>query len=77
MKGHIRERSPGHWAIILDQRDPSTGKRKRKWHSFEGTKREAQIECSRLITAMTGGNYIEPNKITLAAFLDRWLALGV
>ena len=23
MKGHIRERSPGHYAIILDVRDPS------------------------------------------------------
>jgi hypothetical protein len=22
MKGHIRERSPGHWAIILDLCDP-------------------------------------------------------
>jgi hypothetical protein len=73
MKGHIRERSPGHWAIILDQRDPATGTRKRKWHSFKGTKREAQIECSKLITAITGGTYVEPNKTTLAAFLSRWL----
>ena len=73
MKGHIRERSPGHWAIILDQHDPATGKRKRKWHSFKGTKREAQIECSRLITAITGGTYLEPNKVTLAEFLTRWL----
>ena len=73
MKGHIRERSPGHWAIILDMHDPATGKRKRKWHSFKGTKREAQVECARLITAMTGGSYIEPNKITVAEFLTRWL----
>src|ERR1051326_358824 len=73
MKGSIRERSPGHWAIILDQRDPATGKRKRKWHSFEGTKREAQIECSRLITAITGGTYQEPNKVTLGDFLTRWV----
>lgn len=73
MKGSIRERSPGHWAIILDQRDPSTGKRRRKWHSFKGTKREAQIECSRLITSLSGGSYIEPNKVTVSAFLDRWL----
>ena len=46
MKGHIRERSPGHWAIIIDHRNPATGKRKRKWHSFKGTKRPAQTECS-------------------------------
>lgn len=36
MKGHIRERSPGKWAIVLDvgEIDPKTGKKKRKWHSF-------------------------------------------
>jgi hypothetical protein len=33
MKGHLRERSPGHWAIILDIPDPKTGNRRRKWHS--------------------------------------------
>ena len=73
MKGSIRERSPGHFAIILDQRDPATGKRKRKWHSFKGTKREAQVECSRLITAITGGTYQEPSKVTLGDFLTRWV----
>ena len=73
MKGHIRERSPGHYAIILDVRDPSTGKRKRRWHSFKGNKREAQIECARIVSAMTGGNYLEPNKTTIAEFLNRWL----
>lgn len=73
MRGSIRERSPGHWAIILDQRDPATGCRKRKWHSFKGTKRQAQIECARLISATKDGSYIEPSKITVAQFLDRWL----
>ena len=73
MKGHIRERSAGHFAIVLEIRDPETGKRKRKWHSFEGTKREAQIERSRLIAELTGGAYVEPARTTLAAFLDRWL----
>jgi hypothetical protein len=29
MKGHIRERSPGHWAIVIDVRDPQIGQRKR------------------------------------------------
>jgi hypothetical protein len=29
MRGSIRERSPGHWAIILDQRAAATGKRSR------------------------------------------------
>jgi hypothetical protein len=69
MKGHIRERSAGRWAIILEQHDSATGKRKRKWHSFHGTKRQAQIECARLISEMKGGTYLEPNKTTVAQFL--------
>ena len=73
MKGHIRERSPGRWAIVLDVRDVETGKRKRRWHSFTGTKRAAQIESARLILQLSCGTYLEPNKTTLAQFLDRWL----
>jgi len=73
MKGHIRERSPGCWAIILDQRDQATGKRKRKWHSFRGTKRQAQDERTRLMSEIQRGVYVEPSKVTIAEFLDRWL----
>ena len=73
MRGHLRERAPGHWAIILDLHDPATGKRRRKWHSFAGTKRQAQIECARLISEMKGGTYLEPSKTTFAQFLERWL----
>jgi integrase len=72
MKGHIRERSPGHWAIILDVRDPQTRKRRRKWHAFRGTKKEARIECSRLITEMADATYVEADRTTLNGFLDRW-----
>ena len=75
MKGHVRERSPGNWAIVLDvgERDPRTGKKKRKWHSFKGTKREAQKECARLIAELDAGRYIEPSKMTVAEYFKKWL----
>jgi len=72
MRGHIKERSPGHFAIILDVQD-ANGKRRRKWHSFKGTKRKAEIECARLISEMENGAYVEPAKTTLAQFFERWL----
>jgi integrase len=73
MKGHVTERSPGKWAIVLDIYDDN-GKRRRKWHTFHTTsKRKAEEECARLIAEMRGGIYIEPNKTTLAVFFDRWL----
>jgi integrase len=81
MKGHIRERSPGRWAVVIDAHDPQTGARKRRWHSFKGTKREAQVEAARLISALQQGIALEPTKITVAQFLDRferdWLAVHV
>jgi hypothetical protein len=72
MKGHLVERSPGRWAIILD--DPNSLTRKRRWHSFKGTKRQAQIECARLIAEIQRGAYIAPDKTTFGEFADRWLA---
>ena len=72
MRGHIRERSPGHWAIVIDTRD-ANGRRKRRWFSHAGTKRTAQIECARLIAEIDAGLQIDPNRLTLAAFLERWI----
>jgi integrase len=75
MKGHIRERSLGHWAIVIDAKDPVSGERKRRWHSFAGSKRQAQIECARLIAELQSGASID------AEFLDRferdWVAVHV
>ena len=80
MKGHIRERSAGHWAIVIDVRNPQSGKRRRKWHSFKGAKREAQIKCAELVAAAGKGDYIEPSKATAADFvglrIDQWEAAG-
>src|SRR6266516_2281559 len=73
MKGHIRERSPGHWAIVIDIRDPQSNQRKRHWHSFVGTKRQAQVECARLLTETKNGTSVDPTRMTVAAFLERWI----
>jgi hypothetical protein len=79
MRGHIRRRGAS-WAIVLEVRDPVTGVRKRKWHSYSrsdgtaATRKEAEAECRRLLTELEGGAYIDPTKETIASFLDRWLA---
>jgi integrase len=73
MRGHLRERSPGHWAIVIDVPDFVTGKRRQRWHSFKGSKRQAQVECARLISDLDKGTHVEPSRMTLAAFFERWL----
>src|SRR5262245_62074850 len=80
MKGHLRQRSPGRWAIVIDVPDPHTGKRRRKWHSFTGTKRQAQVKCAELVAAAGKGEYIEPSRVAVADFvrmrIDQWEAAG-
>jgi integrase len=73
MKGHLKERSPGHWAIVIDIRDADTDKRRRKWFSFAGTKKEAQLERSRLITEIASGTHADSGRMTVAGFLERWI----
>ena len=81
MKGHLRERSPGHWAIVIDVRDPHSGRRKRRWHSFAGTKRQAQVECARLISEAQDGAAVDFSRVTVGAYIDRfqsdWVAVHV
>jgi hypothetical protein len=72
VKGHLRERSPGRWAIVLDHHDPMTGQRKRRWYSYKGTKREAQIRCAQLIAELESGASIDPSKVRVTEFLDRF-----
>jgi integrase len=47
-----------------------TGRRKTAYHSFKGTKREAEKKLAELITAAEKGEYVEPSKLTLGAYVS-------
>src|SRR5580658_7642112 len=73
MKGHIRKRGERSWELKFDlATDPLTGKRSTRYHSFKGSKREADAELVRLMAAADRGDYVDPSKATLTEFLDRW-----
>jgi integrase len=72
MTGHIRRRGERSWELKFDTgRDP-TGKRKVRYQSFKGTKREAEIELARLIAQNAVGEGVDPSKETIAKFFERW-----
>jgi integrase len=83
MRGHVRERGAGHWYAVIDIRDPVTGARRRKWISLPGCKgrRQAEIKCAQLITELQRGTSIDPNRVAVGEFLDRfdrdWIATHV
>ena len=71
--GHIRRRGESSWELKFDAGgDPLTGKRKTRYHSFKGTKRDAKIELARLVTQHESGQSVDPSKTTVAEFLKRW-----
>lgn len=73
MTGHIRKRGEGSWELKFDLgRNPVSGKRETRYHSFKGTKRAAQAELIRLSAEAIQGTYVDPTSTTLAGFLDRW-----
>lgn len=73
MSGHIRRRGEQSWELKYEVgTEPHTGKRITRYQSFKGTKREAQAELIRLMDAVRRGDYIDPSKVTVSEFLDRW-----
>jgi hypothetical protein len=80
MRGHVRERGKGNWYAVIEQRDPATNKRKRKWIKLPGVKgkREADIACAKIITEIKGGTHVDPSKLSWARLseqifrIDKW-----
>jgi integrase len=73
MAGHIRRRGKRSWEIKFDLgANPLTGKRKTRYHSFKGTKKEAELELARLLSGAAAGTYVDPTRETVAEYLERW-----
>jgi integrase len=77
-QGHIRQQGKGSWELKFDLgRDPLTGRRVTKYATFRGTKREAKDELTRLLARRNEGSYVDPTKMTLAAYLRHWLTADI
>jgi hypothetical protein len=74
VKGNITQRGERSFRLKFDVgRDPATGKRLTRLVTFRGTKREAQKELARPIAQVSDGSYIEPQKLTVAAYIRQWI----
>jgi len=73
MRGSVVKKG-NHWYVIIEQRDPQTGKRKRKWHSGFRTKREAEAARIEILSRLQRGTYIHPSRLTFGDYLvNEWL----
>jgi integrase len=75
MRGTICKRKGGYAVVLEISPDPTTGKRRQKWHSGYRTRKEAEAARVELVGQYNKGTYVNPpKKVTLATFLrDDWL----
>jgi integrase len=78
MTGHVRRRGERSFELKFDIGVDAAGKRQIRYHSFRGTKREAQIKLAELVVAADKGSYVDSSKVTVAAHvrsrIDSWEA---
>ena len=72
--GQIIARGERKWLVRwhLGQ-DPSTGKYKYKSETVHGTKKDAQRKLNSVLRSRDLGTYVEPSRISLNHYLDKWL----
>jgi len=73
-RGHIRQRGENSWSVVITMPpDPATGKRRQKWHTVHGERRDAERELTRLLAELDVGTYVQPARMSLAEYLRKWL----
>ena len=73
MKGHLRKRGKSSWAIVVDLGRDANGKRRQKWTSVKGTRRDAERELTKVLRELDTGTYVEPSNLSVREYLDLWL----
>lgn len=75
MSGNITRRGTHSWRLKFEngERDAVTGKRRTRYVTLRGTKKDAQRELIRLLAEAETGTAVDPSKVTLAEYVRSWL----
>ncbi len=73
LTGSVYRRGNVWWVQVEVGQDPATGKRKRHFKGGFRTKREAEAYKAQVLADLQRGAFVEPAKITVGEFLERWL----
>ena len=68
----MRKRGKNRWAIIVDLPPGPDGKRRQKWITFHGSKKDAEKERVRIVNELNNGKYNEPSSQTVQEYLLQW-----
>lgn len=71
-EGSVYQRADGKWCATISAGYTANGRRRRRT-MFGGTKQAVQEELARVQLTLLEGTFIEPSKLKIADYLDRWL----
>ena len=73
MRGYIKQRAKGSWSIsIYLGKDPITNKKKYKWYTVKGSKKEADKFLTEKLNEIENGIFVDSKNMTLAEYLTYW-----
>lgn len=73
MNGSVVKKGARWYVKIELDPDPTTGRRRQKWHSGFPTRREAERARIDLLSRRDRGVYVEPSRQTVGEYLSEWL----
>ena len=80
MRGTIARRGKRSWRLKFDLDREQDGVRQTRYITVKGTRKDAETELAKLLTAADGGTLIEPSKTTVGEFVrarvEAWEAAG-
>jgi len=72
MRGSIVKKAKGSYCVVLSFTDPATGKRRQKWITVQGTKKDAERKRTELLYSLDKNSYTEPSRTTVGEYLQHW-----
>jgi integrase len=78
MSGNVTRRGAHSWRLKFEagERDPATGKRRTRYLTVKGTKKDAQRELTLRLAEVERGTAVDPSRTTVGEYLRDWLGLS-
>src|SRR6266542_398588 len=73
MAGQIIKRGDKTWMVLIFMGRDGNGKRQYLNKTIRGNKRDAETYLSKTQTQISSGAFLEPSRLTLDEYLDKWL----
>lgn len=76
MAGQVIKRGDRTWTVRVFQGRDANGKRRYMNKTIKGTKKDAESYRNSTLTQISTGNFVEPVKLTVDEYLEKWIAIA-